>query len=459
MSERAPLQNAEQTLEAAQPKRHAAYPAYRPSGVDWLGDVPQGWDVKRLKFLSRLNPNPSELAGIRAEEGVSFVPMDAVHEYGGLRLDTVRPLEEVKSGFTYFRDGDVVVAKITPCFENGKGSVAVGLTNGIAFGTTELHVVRSSSLLDRTLTISDPFRKLGAAEMYGAGGQKRVPTDFVRDFPVAFPGIDEQQAIARFLDEQTEKIDDLIEAKRDLLALLKEKRQAVISRAVTKGLNPDASLKPSGVDWLGDVPKHWDVLPVRRRTNRLQTGSTPPTQEEEYYENGSVAWYGPSSFSEAVAIGSPVKSINAQAVRDGVARLFAADSVLVVTIGATLGKIAWLPEAASTNQQITAMTFDSRRVFGKFAAYQLKSVEQILRSIAPSATLPILDQQEVASIPMAFPPRDEQEAIVAHLDMEVGKLDSIIAETQRAIERLVELRTGVISAAITGKIDVRGGTT
>lgn len=209
----------------------------KPSGVDWLGDVPEHWDVKRLKFLSRVNPSPSELAGIRDEEDVSFVPMDAVYEYGGLRLDTVRPLEEVKSGFTYFRDGDVVVAKITPCFENGKGSMAVGLTNGLAFGTTELHVVRSSPLLDRTflfyLTISDVFRKLGAAEMYGAGGQKRVPTDFVRDFPVAFPDIDEQQAIACFLDEQTKKIEEITQETIAAIDRLTEYRTALISAVVT----------------------------------------------------------------------------------------------------------------------------------------------------------------------------------------------------------------------------------
>jgi type I restriction enzyme S subunit len=209
----------------------------KPSGVDWLGDVPEHWDVKRLKFLSRVNPSSSELASIRDDEDVSFVPMDAVYEYGGLRLDTVRPLEEVKSGFTYFRDGDVVVAKITPCFENGKGSMAVGLTNGLAFGTTELHVVRSSPLLDNTflfyLTISDVFRKLGAAEMYGAGGQKRVPTDFIRDFPVAFPDIDEQQAIACFLDEQTKKIEEVTQETTAAIDRLTEYRTALISAAVT----------------------------------------------------------------------------------------------------------------------------------------------------------------------------------------------------------------------------------
>ncbi|NLE57272.1 MAG: restriction endonuclease subunit S, partial [Planctomycetes bacterium] len=119
--------------------------------------------------------------------------MEAVHEYGGLTLDQTRPLAEVATGYTYFRDGDVLAAKITPCFENGKGSIADGLVNGIGFGTTELHVLRPWAELDRRFlfyaTISHPFRHLGAAEMYGAGGQKRVPDDFIRDFrqPVPTP--------------------------------------------------------------------------------------------------------------------------------------------------------------------------------------------------------------------------------------------------------------------------------
>lgn len=133
----------------------------------------------RLRYRAQVNPSRSEVNGLAEDTAVSFVPMEDVLEHGGMRLSQTKMLSEVQSGFTYFSDGDVVFAKITPCFENGKGSIATGLTNGVGFGTTELHVLRPSNQLDAAflfyVTISHVFRHEGASWMYGAGGQKRVP--------------------------------------------------------------------------------------------------------------------------------------------------------------------------------------------------------------------------------------------------------------------------------------------
>src|SRR5437660_7037139 len=144
------------------------YPAYTDSGVEWLGRIPTHWEVKRLRFSAELNPPASETRALPPATEVSFVPMEAVGEYGGLDLTRTKPLVDMDAGYTYFRDGDVVVAKITPCFENGKGAHADGLASGIAFGTTELHVLRATpALVDNFLfylTLSDAFRRLGEAE-------------------------------------------------------------------------------------------------------------------------------------------------------------------------------------------------------------------------------------------------------------------------------------------------------
>ena len=192
--------------------QYPPYPYYLSDGI------PAGWQKKRLRFALTMNPSKGE---IRLEDSdlVSFVPMDAVGEYGGIRLDDEKELAEIGSGYTYFCDDDVVVAKITPCFENGKGALAKGLTNKTAFGTTELHVLRADpGQLEPKflfyLTISDVFRKLGESEMYGAGGQKRAPEKFFKDFRAGLPPLEEQQAIARFLDFKTAQIDALIAKKR-----------------------------------------------------------------------------------------------------------------------------------------------------------------------------------------------------------------------------------------------------
>lgn len=219
----------------------------KPSGIEWLGEIPEHWSPIRLRYRARINPSRSELNAMPGSLDVSFVPMEAVNEYGGLTLDQTRPLAEVTTGYTYFQDGDVLAAKITPCFENGKGSIAKDLVNGIGFGTTELHVLRPCSALDCRflfyVTISHAFRHLGAAEMYGAGGQKRVPEDFIRDFRQPIPSPDEQQAIAEFLDRETGRVDGLIERVRESIAKLREYRSALISAAVTGKIDVRGALE------------------------------------------------------------------------------------------------------------------------------------------------------------------------------------------------------------------------
>ena len=206
-------------------------------GVEWLGEVPAHWEVKRLKYAATINPAPTETRNFDDSLEVSFVPMETVGEYGGLELTTTKSLSEVYNGYTYFREGDVLVAKITPCFENGKGAVASGLVNEIAFGTTELHILRVKQSLDRYflfyLSIGNAFRKLGEADMYGTAGQKRVPESFILNLVHPLPPFHEQRAIADFLDRETKKIDALVGKVRDAIDRLKELRTALISAAVT----------------------------------------------------------------------------------------------------------------------------------------------------------------------------------------------------------------------------------
>ena len=143
------MSEALRTLRAEPLRRFKPYSAYKDSGVEWLGEIPAHWEVKRLKFGAELNPSPLEARKLSQDGEVSFVPMEAVGEYGGLDLSRTKPLADVGSGYTYFANGDIVVAKITPCFENGKGALANDLTNGVAFGTTELHVLRALDAVDR----------------------------------------------------------------------------------------------------------------------------------------------------------------------------------------------------------------------------------------------------------------------------------------------------------------------
>ena len=250
------------------------------------------WMHKRLRFVTTL-PSKQEVRGIPPETDVSFVPMEAVGERGGLDTSRSRALSQVLGGYTYFRNGDILIAKITPCFENEKGALAQGLLNGIGFGTTELHVLRPDSTLHPKflfyVTLSHAFRKLGEAEMYGAGGQKRIPEEFIRDFPVAIPAFDEQGAIVDFLDRETRKIDQLIEKQQQLAIRLRERRDTTIYEALTKGIRAKSKFKASGLLWLGEIPSHWRVIRLKYVAVR-KSGHTPARTVPEYWENCSIPW-------------------------------------------------------------------------------------------------------------------------------------------------------------------------
>ena len=216
---------------------YPTYPTYKDSGLEWLSRVPEHWEIKRLRFVAALNPSKSEARGLDRLTPVSFLPMEAIGDDGRLSLDQKRMIGEVESGYTYFREGDVTIAKITPCFENGKGAVMRNLLNGIGFGTTELIVARplpgkTQSQYLQWLFNSLLFRKLGEGWMYGAGGQKRVPDDFVRDFCVAFPPLEEQGVVSAFLDRETAKIDELIAKQERLKELLIEKVVSIVLSSI-----------------------------------------------------------------------------------------------------------------------------------------------------------------------------------------------------------------------------------
>jgi len=213
------------------------YPAYKDSGVPWLGKVPEHWEVRRLKQIARLNPSKSEVPLAQRDGLAVFLPMERVGSDGRFEASEVRPISDLWNGFTYFRRGDVIVAKITPCFENGKGACLENLPTAIGFGSTEFHVIRPSkaivsAYLYRVTTLAE-FRRLGADEMTGAAGQQRVPVEFLANFPIPIPPLPEQTAIVEYLEAVTAKIDTAIAALRREIELLREYRERMIADVVT----------------------------------------------------------------------------------------------------------------------------------------------------------------------------------------------------------------------------------
>ena len=442
-------------------RRFRPYPEYRDSGVDWLGEIPAHWEARRLRFVVETSITKKEVRDLDPEIKVTFVPMEAVREYGGIDLNSTKALSEVAEGYTYFRNGDVIVAKITPCFENGKGALASDLCNDIGFGTTELHVLRPSCHVDPHfllyLTFSNHFRCIGTASMYGAGGQKRISDDFVRNFRHPVPSPCEQRAIANFLDRETAKIDGLVARKERLIELLREKRTALITRAVTRGLDPNVPMKDSGVEWLGEIPAHWDVKRLWHLTpseRKIMYGIVLPGPDVDagvpIVKGGDVA----GSRLKLETLSKTTFEIESRYIRS---RLAGGD--LVYAIRGSIGEVEIVPEeldGANLTQDAARVAY-SQTTHGSWLMYALRSrvVFSQLEAGALGATIKGINIRDLKRALIPVPPKCEQERIASFLDIQTDRFNALSAKVQAAINHLNEFRTALISAAVTGKIDVR----
>ena len=436
--------------------KYKPYPSYKPSGIEWQGRIPAHWEIKRLKFVAALNPKASEARKMASGTEVSFVPMEAVGEYGGLDLSLTKEISDVADGYTYFSDGDVVVAKITPCFENGKRSVASELVNGIAFGTTELHIMRCRPELDKQfafyLTLTDAFRKLGEAEMYGAGGQKRVPESFITNLKHPIPPLLEQQDIVGFLDRETARIDTLIAKKELLIELLQEKRTALITRAVTRGLDPNAPAKDSGVEWLGEIPVHWEATKLRRLLT-LVAHHVEVHPEHIYQEIGIRSW-GRGIFHKDPVTGATLGDKR-------VFKLSPGELVLNIVF-AWEGAVAIVSE--SEKDMIASHRFPTFQHTRNLVDldYLLMFLQSEhgrglmgLNSPGAAGRNRTIRMDSFLEEEVPLPPLEEQREIVGTFRSNEHRLQSLSRKVREAIERLRELRSALISAAVTGRIDVR----
>src|SRR5690554_799053 len=228
-------------------------------------------------------------------------------------LDEIRQIGDVYDGYTYFANNDILMAKVTPCFENKNIAIAKGLINQIGFGSSEIYPIRVNEKTNNRFLFyrlqEDGFMELAIGAMTGAGGLRRVPSETLANYIYALPTYEEQEKIANFLDHETAKIDTLIDKQQQLIQLLKEKRQAVISHAVTKGLpsttGSNAPMRDSGVEWLGEVPEHWVVTQLKFYTLDMQTGPFGSQLHAEDYVTNEIPLINPAHMISGELIPDP----------------------------------------------------------------------------------------------------------------------------------------------------------
>ena len=435
----------------------------KDSGVDWLGEVPSHWDVAVIKHIvsTPVADGPHETPEF-VDEGIPFVSAEAVSS-GKIDFTKIR-------GFISQEDHERYCQKYKPQL----GDIYM-VKSGASTGTTAIvEDDREFSIWSPLAAIrcdehSDPRYILnflrsrhfqeGVTLNWSFGTQQNIGMNVIENLQVTRPPLEEQKSIASFLDVETSKIDGLVSEQRRLIELLKEKRQAVISHAVTKGLNPNAPIKPSGIQWLGDVPEHWEVVPIKHLCSLLKDGThLPPSRVDDGIPLLSVR-----NLVDGAFVLRDDDSMISQESYEDLCRAFvpAAGDVLLAIVGATLGKTAVIPDGLGDFQiqrSVGIFRPHPKRLAGMFLnlVFQSSQFQSKLWELVGYSAQPGIYLGTLQNLRVPVPPEKEQADIVASTTKKAGRLSELLAEAKRAIELLQERRTALISAAVTGKIDVRG---
>ncbi|MCL1514847.1 restriction endonuclease subunit S [Parasaccharibacter sp. TMW2.1890] len=271
-------------------------------------------------------------------------------------------------------------------------------------------------------------------------------------FPV--PPVEEIQAIAAFLDGKCATIDEAVRIKDEQIRLLAERRQILIQEAVTRGLNPDAPMKDSGIDWIGQIPAHWEVKRLKDVSRSVKTGRTPSSSSVmDYFEGGTIPWYTPGDVQDGGVFGASEKRLSPSAISHGHVDLFPENCIFFIGIGGTLGKANISRVPASCNQQFNVIA-PNKDIVPDWLLVWLNVSRDVVFNQTDYTTMPIMNQSKTKRIPLPVPPLGEQEEILGTLRDRRAKINAAIALKKSQITALREYKASLINAAVTGKIKV-----
>jgi type I restriction enzyme S subunit len=433
------------------------YPEYKDSGVEWLGEVPGHWGVGSARWLTRRfsggTPDKAKLE--YWEDGtIPWLNSGAVNDRLITEPSTYITAEAfANSSAKWIPKGALVMALAGQ--GKTKGMVAqLGIPS--TCNQSMAAIIPSNAIEARFLFWWLDANYQNIRNMAGGDLRDGLNLELLGNIQCPLPSPGEQIQIAAFLDREASKIDALVAEQRRLMELLKEKRQAVISHAVTGGLNPDAPMKPSGIESLGDVPKHWEVCKMKWIAE-MQSGHTPDKKIPEYWENGDIAWVSLNDtgyLKDHDYISETAYNITQLGIMNSSARMLPA-GVVVFSRDATIGRCAITTKPMAVSQHFIAWVCGESMI-PEFLLLRLRSMTGELDRLTTGATLKTIGMPDVRTLMTPVPPLEEQKTIIAYVAEQTGQLDTLTTEAQRAIDLLQERRTALISAAVTGQIDVRG---
>ena len=435
--------------------KYKAYPEYKDSGVEWLGYIPEHWQIWKLahafEIIGSGTTPPSDTNDWYGDD-INWVTTGELRE--DIILSTSKKIK--KKTLQYFS-----TLKIYP-----KGTILIAM-----YGATigRLGILGESATTNQACCALSKSNYLSNMYLFywlisfrqeiiqlsSGGGQPNINQEKVASLKISTPTLKEQKKIINFLTYETSKIDTLIEKQQQLIKLLEEKRQAVISHAVTKGLNPNFPMKESEIDWVKNIPYHWGKTPMRWST-KIFSGGTPSKNKEEYWENGTIPWLNSGSVNQK-KITTPSAYITKKGYLYSSAKWIPRNSLVIALAGQgkTKGMVAIVDIDTTCNQSMGAIIPNKNKFITTYLYYWLLINYQNIRNLSGGDLRDGLNLELIADIECPMPPLEEQEKICSFIEKEIFIINQLNDKTNQVIDLLKEHRTALISAAVTGKIDVR----
>lgn len=407
--------------------------------------VPIDWIKRSLEYYSEINPRLTKRNDLTSNTDVSFLKMEDVSNEAKIKRRGLRKYSDVSKGFTCFQDGDVLVAKITPCFENGKGGYVTNLVNGVGFGSTEFHILRANEKTDSRylyhFTNYKSFRLEGESNMTGSAGQRRVPTDFFRNYQAIFPPLPEQQKIASILTA----VDDVIESTQAQINKLKDLKAGMMQELLTKGIG-HTEFKDSPV---GRIPKAWECC-LLGTVARRGSGHTPDKQIDEYW-NGGIKWISlaDSSKLDRLYISTTAHEISELGLKNSSAIMHPPGTV-VLSRDAGVGKSAIATESMAVSQHFMAWIC-GEKLNNYFLYYLLQLWKPRFENIAIGSTIKTIGLPYFKSLAIPLPRIAEQGKIAKSL----LSADDAIFKLEKKRKDLLNIKKALMQDLLTGKVRVK----
>ncbi|MFL0069905.1 restriction endonuclease subunit S [Tenacibaculum maritimum] len=444
-----------------------AYETYKNSGVEWIGEIPESWNVNLLKRgLSLLTDYEANGSFSSVKQNVNF-PDKEEDEYAWYVRATdlekktygdrrnLRWVDKETYNFlerTTLYGNELLVAKRG---EIGKIYIMpeVKIPSTLA---PNLYLLRFNNKINSKFAYYYFQSELGSEELKSKNRSTTIGAvykDDLKDIKFIYPSLQEQTQIAAYLDYHTQLIDTLISKKETLIQKLQEQRQAIINEAVTKGLNKDVVLKDSGVEWLGEIPEHWEVVKLSHYSEVIG-GSTPRSNVDEYWE-GDISWVTTDDLGKVKnkTINQSRRTITEKGLSSCSASLVPENS-LIISCRAPIGHLAINKMPTATNQGCKSIV-PKEFYITDYLYYFFVTAKKDLQSLGTGSTFIEISTSDLKNYKVLKPSIKEQNEIVSYLDVKMLKLDLVFEEITKSIQKLKAYRQSLISEAVTGKIDVR----